>query len=505
MKRFLLALLLFFATAAGAQTLKFTIVGLPDTTIYLTKYLGPNLRYADTTVSKNGIVQFDGSKHQAGLYAIYFPNRKYFEFVHDKEPVDMFVRDTADFVGSMKVITSKNNVAFYQYIIFMGANQKKMTGLTKTYEAAPEGSALRDSIKAVSIALNTEVAAFQKKIVDENPGTFIGMMVKMSMDVELPEPPRDSNGVITDSNFVYNYYIAHFWDNVDLSDPRVVNTPVYHNKLESYFSQQGVIQIPDSIIKYSVIMLNKMNMTDQSNKVFQYTLAYITNKYSGSKIMGMDKVVWGMGVNYYCPPNNKAYWMSKENTESFCGRVEKIGRTMIGNYANSLILTDTTEKNWIDLRKVAAAYTVLYFWDPNCGHCKKVTPQLQMLYEKKFKERGIEVFAVAKATGDDFEDWKKFIRDNGLKFINVGLTKNIYEQAMKDPTPLLKYTTIESLNYSDTWDIYSTPQIYVLDKDKKIMLKQLGLKQLEEVLDDITGHSSDEKLILSDSTSVQAH
>jgi len=119
-------------------------------------------------------------------------------------------RDTADFVGSMKVITSKNNVAFYQYIIFMGANQKKMTGLTKTYEAAPEGSALRDSIKAVSIALNTEVAAFQKKSLMKTRH-FYRMMVKMSMDVELPEPPRDSNGVITDSNFVYNYYIAHFW------------------------------------------------------------------------------------------------------------------------------------------------------------------------------------------------------------------------------------------------------------------------------------------------------
>jgi thiol-disulfide isomerase/thioredoxin len=153
-----------------------------------------------------------------------------------------------------------------------------------------------------------------------------------------------------------------------------------------------------------------------------------------------------------------------------------------------LILTDTTEQNWINMYKVEAEYTVLYFWDPNCGHCKKTTPKLQTLYEEKFKKRGIEVFAVAKATGDDFVAWKKFIRDNKLSFINVGLTKSVYDQAMKDPRPLLQKTTLESLNYSDTYDVYSTPRIFVLDKDKKIKFKQIGVEQLEEIMDDITGH-----------------
>ena len=44
-------------------------------------------------------------------------------------------------------------------------------------------------------------------------------------------------------------------------------------------------------------------------------------------------------------------------------------------------------------------------------------------------------------------------------------------------------TTIESLNYTDTYDIYSTPRIFVLDKNNKIMYKQLSISQLEEILD----------------------
>jgi len=172
---------------------------------------------------------------------------------------------------------------------------------------------------------------------------------------------------------------------------------------------------------------------------------------------------------------------------------------MIGEYAPMLILPDTTgekweDANWINSYKINAEYTILYFWDPNCGHCKKTTPKLQVLYDKKFKERGIEIYSIGKATGEDYEAWKKYINDNKLTFINVGLTKDVYNQAMEDPRPLLKHTTIQSLNYTDTYDIYSTPRIFVLDKVKKIVFKQLSIGQLEEIMDKLTGHEEDVKL-----------
>ena len=42
------------------QNLKFKIEGQKDTTIFLVKYLGKGLYYADTAEMKNGIVQYDG-------------------------------------------------------------------------------------------------------------------------------------------------------------------------------------------------------------------------------------------------------------------------------------------------------------------------------------------------------------------------------------------------------------------------------------------------------------
>lgn len=500
MKRILIAITILLAAGVYAQPIKFKIEGMKDTTVFLAKYFGPKLYYADTAVSKGSVFQFDGTKQKSGMFAIVKGGSILFEFIHDKEPIDMYVGDQRDMITSMKVNKSVNNTVFYKYILFMTANKRKMAELNKLYEAAPVNSTTRDSLKEVSTVLNKEVFAYQRKVITENEGRFIATLIRLTMEVELPDFPRDAAGTITDSNYVYNYYVAHYWDGVDFKDSRIINAPVYHNKLEKFFSKDGILQIPDTIVKYASWMLDQMDMVDQENKVFQYTLSHIVNKYANMQIMGMDRVYWHLGTNYYCPPNNKAYWMTPESMKDFCEKVNKIGRTLIGNFAPMLILTDTTEQNWINMYKVEAEYTVLYFWDPNCGHCKKTTPKLQTLYERKFKERGIEVFAVAKATGADFEAWKKFIRDNKLTFINVGLTRSIYDQAMKDPRPLLQKTTLESLNYSDTYDVYSTPRIFVLDKEKRIKFKQIGVEQLEEIMDDITGHKSDVKLFPYDPT-----
>src|SRR5690606_40153260 len=56
--------------------------------------------------------------------------------------------------------------------------------------------------------------------------------------------------------------------------------------------------------------------------------------------------------------------------------------------------------------------------------------------------------------------WKKFIHDNNLSFINVGLTQSLYDAASKDWRQFIpKYTNVQSLNYSEHYDIYATPKV----------------------------------------------
>jgi thiol-disulfide isomerase/thioredoxin len=327
----------------------------------------------------------------------------------------------------------------------------------------------------------------------------------MTIDVEVPEAPKDENGKIIDSNFRYNYYRKHYWDNVDFSDDRFVNTPDFHSKLEYLFSNKVTIQHWDTIIKYAFQLCDQLN---PKSKAFEYCVSYITSTYGKSNIMGMDKVYLYMVDRYYCKRdangNSLATWVKPDKLDELCKDIPIKKNLVIGVRPPNVILRDTTDVNWKGFYDLTSDYTILYFWDPECGHCKKTTPKLETLYKEKLKARNVEIFAVGKAVGEDFEKWKKFIKDNKLTFINVGVTDQLFKDA-SDKTDnqaklhnLLRYTTIESLNYQTTYDVFSTPRVFVLDKNKKIIAKGISISQLEDLLDREQGFTDLPKLFPPD-------
>ena len=106
------------------------------------------------------------------------------------------------------------------------------------------------------------------------------------------------------------------------------------------------------------------------------------------------------------------------------------------------------------------------------------------VYKEKMKELDIEVFCVAKAVEDVLmKDWKAFIVEHQMDWINVGLTKTVFEEAKKDPRKYIpKLTTIESLNYADTYDVYATPKVFLVDGERKFRGKQLSPDQIVDLV-----------------------
>ncbi len=346
-------------------------------------------------------------------------------------------------------------------------------------------SEMHKSITAEIDAINSGVIDYQKNITQNPNNLLVSKIVLMSMDIEIPETPLDADGNIIDSNFRFKYYRDHYFDNIDLKDDRLMRNRVFHNKFTNYFSSNIMLQHWDTVIHYAFQFCDAL---DPKSDMFQYTVSWITSQYEKSKIMGMNKVFIYMGERYYCNLNEEgkssAHWMPKKNLDALCEKVSTHYDLVMGAKPPNLILRDTTDVNWRDFYSLDNEYTVLYFWDPECGHCKKITPKLQNLYAKKWKDRNIDIFAVGKATGDDFNKWKEFVRKNKLEFINVAVTANLYDSALVNASLFIpRYTTLKSLNYQKTYDIYATPKVWVLDKDKKIVAYSLTVSQLENLMD----------------------
>jgi thiol-disulfide isomerase/thioredoxin len=261
-----------------------------------------------------------------------------------------------------------------------------------------------------------------------------------------------------------------------------------------------MIQHWDTVLHHAFKFCDALN---PKSKTFEYCVSWITSSYGKSNIMGMDKVYVLMADKYYCSKNaegkSPAFWMKQDKLEELCEKIPVQKNLVLGVRPPNIILRDTTDSKWQDFYSLKSEYTILYFWDPDCGHCKKTTPKLETLYKEKLKARNVEIFAVGKAVGEEFGKWKKFIKDNNLTFTNVAVTEPLFKAAMEDARQFVpKYTTLESLNYQTTYDIFSTPRVFVLDKDKKIIAKSLSVSQLEEMLDRLQGKADLPKLFPPD-------
>lgn len=485
MKTLLLLLITFSSSLSFSQTLKFKVMGQKDTTVHLVKYYGQKLFYADTAEIKSGVVQFDGKKQVPGMFALLLPGQKMFEFIYNNEEVYI---ETAlpTLVESMKVRKSEENLLFVEYVQLITDRKKKVNELSEQREKLEKDTEEYKTITTQIDNISKEVTDYQKDIIEKHPTKLVSKMILMSIDVTIPDAPKDENGNITDSNFQFNYYRSHYFDNIDLKDSRLVNFSVFHSKLENYFSSRMMVPHWDTVLYYAYDLCDKL---DPTSKMFEYCVSWITSNYGKSKQMGMDKVYTFMADKYYCTRNadgkSPAFWMTEEKLKELCEKTAVQKHLVMGAKPHNLILRDSTDVNWVNLfDDIDAEYTILYFWDPECGHCKKTTPKLETLYQEKFKDRNIEIYSVGKAVGEDFEKWKKFIRDNKLTFINVAVTESLYQAAKVDARQFIpKFTNIESLNYHIHYDIYATPRVFVLNKDKEIIAKQISISQLEDLMD----------------------
>ena len=483
---FFCSLVLLVAHSATAQDPKRNIEvaisgSVKGDTIYLANYYGNKLYYADTAIADvKGHVAFRSPKgYKTGVYAVVVPGPKFFEMIV-AEPVIKLATNQDDLLGKMQVKESKENTVFHGYIKFL--NERKLEGdaLKAQLDVAKDPIA-RAAVKARMEELDKAVKQYQRDLVANNPGLLAGALVKMSMPVELPEIRKEDGRL--DSAAAYYQYRDHYWDNFDLTDERIVRVPVFANKFDEYIAKV-VPQVPDTINR---LVDELVARTGRSHDVFQYIVHGVTHKYENSDIMGMDAVFVHMAQTYYCTQPGKSArvdWMDAEKLDKLCERARKMAPLVLGKKAPNIILTDSTEQRWIDFYNLPQEYVVIIFWDPSCGHCKKELPGIHKEYVEKLRPMGVEVFAVAKAVDDAlFKDWKKFIRENGLDWINVALTKTVFEEAKKDPRKYIPgLTTIESLNYADTYDVYSTPKIFMVDGDRRFVAKSLSAEQIEDLV-----------------------
>jgi peroxiredoxin len=428
--------------------------GIKDTTCILGHYssYGDNQFVAKDTaqVDSNGRMVFDGDKQlPGGLYLILLPGKSNWVqlIVSGKESDFSIEADTANLIKSFRVKGSNENQIFYDFQRQIGDIVGRMDILNQEKRSNPASSA---AIDKKIVEQQEKFKNYRADFLKKNAGSFTVELLKQSIEPEIPEAPILPNGR-QDSAWVFNYYKSHYWSNFDFADERLLRTPFVRPKLERYIHQL-VVQQPDSIIRDADELIKKASVNKEMKSFFIY---YITNDYETTKVVGTEGVFVHMAEKYYLTGE---MGISEDAKKKVREKVTTMKPLLVNKVIPDLTLSDTLKRP-ISIHGIKADYTVLVFYSPSCGHCKESAPKLKEFYDKN-KATGVKVLAVA--TEQSPEEWKKFIHTYKLEEILHG------------------YDYSSRVNYFRDYDVVSTPTVYILDKNKKIIARKMPVEQLDD-------------------------
>jgi thiol-disulfide isomerase/thioredoxin len=448
--------------------IKFIFQGLSDTMLYLAYYYADQTYMYDTLhLSPKEPHTFISRKDTVmrGIYVLANQDKvKLMELIIDSS-YSFVVKATnlnpeaIDIPGNVEFINSPENEMMNFFSLEMTRLQRQLYTLSneiKEKESSDNPDTLRiEDLKRERRFYQDSMRNYMKDFIDNNRHTLYGKARLLLQDISIPEAPKNPDGSLVDSNFEYNYYLNHYWDNMDFSEGALRYTPAFHPRIKTYY-EEIIPPLIDSIIKYTDLLIEKAK---DNPEFFKYIVVYVTNKYERSPYVAHDAVFVHMVQKYYA--KGLCTWVDEAVLERMINQAEKLRHILIGKQAPELYMPDTNgffRSNYESKRK----YTIMWFWDLNCGHCKTATPKLAEFYNRAKDSLDFEVYAVC--ITPDTVKWKQAIIERQLpSWINVGGNK-------------------ANMDYIVVYDAKTTPVIYVLDEKKKIIVKKIGIDELESFI-----------------------
>lgn len=480
----------FYAKAQTGYEITIDLKNCNDSLAYLTFYRFDKTLIKDTcTTIKNGRIVFKGKeKLDKGIYSLVSQQKTIlFDFFIDDDTQKLELRSEMG-ANLNKDLTALNSVKqndFFKYLKFLGEQNRSFFEYKQKTVLATKNDSLALAKKQKE--LEQSIVDYEENFIALNKGSYIADVINLKMEKGLKNVPNASNGR-PDSIAVYQYYKENFWRNVDFKDDAMMRNPFLFSKLKTYFDKV-IVTHPDTV---SVEIDKLLLKTKPESLMYKLLLAHFTYTYETSKIMGFDKVFVHLSDNYFKTGKANGIYDDADVVQRIIKRADKMKPLLIGAKAidlsmiraedfpkfkamgfetakNSEEMTQVFYKNanevnkmFVKLSEVKADYTILVFWDVDCGHCQKEIPVLVKAYNELLEEKkNVKVYSVY--TLHEGEKYLKYIADNKLPFINL-------------------YDGAHYNNVIEKYDVYSTPVIYVLDKNKIIRAKRIEAGNVKTII-----------------------
>jgi thiol-disulfide isomerase/thioredoxin len=437
--------------------------------LYLAYYYGGIKGLADSAwldVNSNGNFKGKAPLPQ-GIYIVASPSKTIlFEMLIGKKQQFSVAVDTNNLESSLVFTGSPDNQQFMDYTKFIAPKAKATEDARRQLTADSAAPAeIKGGHEAVIKKNMEEIDQYRKNFITTHPDDMLSVLFKSMQDVTLPESMQHPKNR-QDSVAQYRYGKDHYWDGVDFMDGRLVRTPIFENKLKTYLNN-WVVPDADSII-YEFNWMVALGRNDP--EMFKYLIGYFVDNYMYPKIMGQDKVFLHVYQRYLSGDKPVVDWLNEKQMKTITDRAYMVMANQLGTQAWDMLLVDTAGKMKA-LYDVKGDLTVVAFWDVHCGKCREEIPRIDTLYRTKWQKENVKIYAVM-VNEESLKDWPDFIKEHAQGWTHVHQTADMRKEEEKAGKP----------NFRQLYDMRSTPTLYLLDKDKRIVAKNIGVTDLDNLI-----------------------
>lgn len=434
--------------AQKALRIEGRIANMKPTRLVLAQYFGGQLIPIDTAIlSADGrVVWEEETPIPEGMCRILGIGRGVDIVVSGSQQFS-FEADSKDFIATIRFENSPENTLFF--------NHQRET--RKRYQRAlayKQQMQIKDDNdprwKSIFEELNEEVKKQVDSLYKKYPKSFAVHYLKSYQEPKLPVFPLKQLSA-KDSLSLQSYARDHFFDNTFLSDERMVYTSTFPARFDRFLKslsllpKEELIKLVDKVVRQS----------EGTNELRKYIVGKLAQQFEFTSSPVLDEVYSHLVQNYVV---GEASTWDASTLQKIKEVIEIKTKMTIGASFPNLLLTNLSGVEQ-PLEAVQSDYTVLFFYDPGCSHCRETTPKLTALAQQ-FGDK-MKVYAVSLEA--DEKPWKMFIEEFKTKnFINV------YDTSHK-----IEFYKLGVFNY---------PTIYLLDREKRIVARWLKVEQLSTYL-----------------------
>lgn len=261
--------------------------------------------------------------------------------------------------------------------------------------------------------------------------------------------------VITEPEERAAYLVQHYWDKFDFTDTTLIHLPdITEQAISDYI---GMMKYVPEITAVASIK-DMMGKASADSTMFAY-FSSLYEKYlydPNSPMRNESLYIYVLETVLEAPVLDE---VSKIRPAHL---LELALKNRVGKQAADFTYTLADGKKGT-LYHTKADYLLLFFYNPDCHACKEITDQLAAspLVTEWIRNNKLKVLAVY--PDEDLEAWKNHISYMPASWIN-------------------SYDATVSLKNDEIYDLKAIPTLYLLDKDKKVVLKDVTFNQVENYL-----------------------